>query len=110
MCILPTFSSVAFGLVPVILLLDVSGPLLSGCRAAGRAGYRAFQDEKRPLNRERQEAAAADAAAGKALELLLEIRASLHAYVAPGQGLPFGPSAPRKISTRCVRRSSRSMA
>ena len=52
------------------------------------AGYRAFQDET-SLNRERQEAAAADAAGGKALELLLEIRASLHAYVAPGQGLPF---------------------
>lgn len=52
------------------------------------AGYRAFQDET-SINRERQEAAAADAAAGRALELLLEIRASLHAYVAPGQGLPF---------------------
>ena len=52
------------------------------------AGYRAFDDEA-SLNRERQEAAAADATVGKALELLLDIRASLHAYVAPGQGLPF---------------------
>lgn len=52
------------------------------------AGYRAFDDEA-SLNRERQAAADADAAVGRALELLLDIRASLHAYVAPGQGLPF---------------------
>jgi hypothetical protein len=52
------------------------------------AGYRAIDDEA-SLNRERQQGAAADAAAGRALELLLDIRASLHAYVAPGQGLPF---------------------
>lgn len=52
------------------------------------AGYRAFDDEA-SLSRERQEAAAADAAVGKALELLLDIRASLHAYLAPGQGFPF---------------------
>jgi hypothetical protein len=52
------------------------------------AGYRAFEDET-SLNRGRQEAGLADAAVGKALELLLDIRASLHAYVAPGQGLPF---------------------
>lgn len=52
------------------------------------AGYRAFDDET-SLNRERQAAAAADATVSKALELLLDTRASLHAYVAPGQGLPF---------------------
>jgi hypothetical protein len=52
------------------------------------AGYRAFDDET-SLSRERQGAALADATVGKALELLLDIRASLHAYVAPGQGLPF---------------------
>lgn len=52
------------------------------------AGYRAFEDEA-SLNRELQAASAADATVGKALELLLDIRASLHAYVAPGQGLPF---------------------
>ncbi|MEO5695984.1 MAG: hypothetical protein ABIQ60_02485 [Burkholderiaceae bacterium] len=52
------------------------------------AGYRAFEDEA-SLNRERREAAAADTSVGKAVELLLDIRASLHAYVAPGQGLPF---------------------
>ena len=50
--------------------------------------YRAFDDEA-ALSRERQEGASADAGVGKALELLLDIRASLHAYVAPGQGLPF---------------------
>ncbi len=52
------------------------------------AGYRALDDEA-SLGRERQEAAASDAAVSRALELLLDIRASLHAYVAPGQGLPF---------------------
>jgi len=52
------------------------------------AGYRAFDDQA-SLNRERQAAATAEATVGKALELLLDIRASLHAYVAPGQGLPF---------------------
>ena len=52
------------------------------------AAYRAFDDET-ALNRERREAVAADATVIKASELLLDIRASLHAYVAPGQGLPF---------------------
>ena len=52
------------------------------------AGYRAFQHET-SINRERQEAVAADAAVSRALELLLDIRASLHAYVAPGQGHAF---------------------
>lgn len=52
------------------------------------AGYRAFEDET-SLNRERQAAAVAEATVSKALELLLDTRASLHAYVAPGQGLPF---------------------
>jgi hypothetical protein len=52
------------------------------------AAYRAFDDET-SLKRELQAASAADASVGKALELLLDIRASLHAYVAPGQGLPF---------------------
>jgi hypothetical protein len=52
------------------------------------AGYRVWEDEA-SLNRARQEAADADATAGKALALLLDTRASLHAYVAPGQGLPF---------------------
>lgn len=52
------------------------------------AGYRAVDDEA-SLNRQRQDAAAADAAVIKTSELLLDLRASLHAYVAPGQGLPF---------------------
>ena len=52
------------------------------------AGYRAFDDET-SLSRQRQDASLAAATVGKALELLLDVRASLHAYVAPGQGLPF---------------------
>ena len=52
------------------------------------AGYRVLEHEA-SLSRERQQAAAADATAGKALALLLDTRAALHAYVAPGQGLPF---------------------
>jgi hypothetical protein len=52
------------------------------------AGYRAVDDDA-SLERERRDAATADAAVVKTSELLLDIRASLHAYVAPGQGLPF---------------------
>jgi hypothetical protein len=62
--------------------------LALGLLLTAAAGYRAFDDEA-SLGRDRQEAAASDAAVGRALELLLDIRASLHAYVAPGQGLPF---------------------
>ena len=62
--------------------------IVVGLLLTAAAGYRAFDDET-SLNRERQDAAAADAAVTRALELLLDIRASLHAYVAPGQGLPF---------------------
>ena len=68
---------------PVRIAVVVLGLLLTIA-----AGYRAFDDEA-SLNRERQVAATGDAAVGKALEQLLDIRASLHAYVAPGQGLPF---------------------
>jgi hypothetical protein len=49
---------------------------------------RAIQDES-SLTKARQEADAADRAVGETVELLLDLRASLHAYVAPGQGLPF---------------------
>jgi hypothetical protein len=52
------------------------------------AGYRAV-DGDASLERERRDAATADAAVVRTSELLLDIRASLHAYVAPGQGLPF---------------------
>jgi len=52
------------------------------------AGYRAVADDA-ALDRERRDAATADAAITTTSELLLDIRASLHAYVAPGQGLPF---------------------
>jgi hypothetical protein len=68
---------------PIRMSLLALGLLLTAA-----AGYRALDDEA-SLGRERQEAAASDAAVGRALELLPEIRASLHAYVAPGQGLPF---------------------
>jgi hypothetical protein len=62
--------------------------LIVGLVLTAGAAYRAYDDEA-ALTRVRQEAAAAEAAAGKATELLLDIRAALHAYVAPGQGLPF---------------------
>ena len=70
-----------------------SKPLRTSLLALGllltvAAGYRAFDNEA-SLGRERQQAAASDAAVSRGLELLLDIRASLHAYVAPGQGLPF---------------------
>ncbi len=50
--------------------------------------YRTLQDED-ALNREQRAATAGVAAVNKTAELLLDLRASLHAYVAPGQGLPF---------------------
>lgn len=51
-------------------------------------GYRAYQDEL-ALDTERQAAVASDASINQTAELLLDLRASLHAYVAPSQGLPF---------------------
>jgi hypothetical protein len=50
--------------------------------------YRTLQDED-ALNRESRAASVGVAAVSKTAELLLDLRASLHAYVAPGQGLPF---------------------
>jgi hypothetical protein len=64
------------------------GVVVLGLLLVAGMGYRAYQDEH-ALNRARQDAAAADAAAAQTAELLLDLRASLHAYVAPGQGLPF---------------------
>jgi hypothetical protein len=64
------------------------GVVVLGLLIAAGLGYRAYQDED-ALTRARQEAATADAAAAQTAELLLDLRASLHAYVAPGQGLPF---------------------
>jgi hypothetical protein len=62
--------------------------LVVGLLATAGLTYRALQDEE-ALNRERQAAAARTIAVAQATELLLDLRASLHAYVAPGQGLPF---------------------
>jgi hypothetical protein len=62
--------------------------LVIGLLATAGVGYRILHDED-ALNRERQAEAAALAGVAQTSELLLDVRASLHAYVAPGQGLPF---------------------
>ena len=62
--------------------------LVVGLLATAGLTYRAMQDED-ALDRERQSSAARATAVAHATELLLDLRASLHAYVAPGQGLPF---------------------
>lgn len=67
--------------------------------ATAGLGYRAYQDEL-ALNGERQSALTADASISQTAELLLDLRASLHAYVAPSQGLPFwGKRAQEGIET-----------
>src|SRR4029453_11599086 len=62
--------------------------LVLGLLATAGVAYRTLQDED-ALGRERAAAASAQVAVSRTAELLLEVRASLHAYVAPGQGLPF---------------------
>ena len=62
--------------------------LVLGLLATAGVAYRTLQDES-ALSRERAAAASAEAAVSGTVELLLDARASLHAYVAPGQGLPF---------------------
>jgi hypothetical protein len=62
--------------------------LVIGLLATAGLSYRALQDEE-ILGRARQDAASADAAANQTAELLFDLRSTLHAYVAPGQGLPF---------------------
>lgn len=62
--------------------------LVLGLLATAGVAYRTLQDED-ALTRERTEAASAQAEVSRTAELLLDVRASLHAYVAPGQGLPF---------------------
>jgi hypothetical protein len=62
--------------------------LLIGLLATAGLAYRTLQDEN-ALGRERQAAESGVAAVNRTAELLLDLRASLHAYVAPGQGLPF---------------------
>ena len=64
------------------------GLLIIGLLVTTAAGYRAVEDEA-SLGRASREGVAHDRAAGQALEALLDLRASLHAYVAPGQGVPF---------------------
>jgi hypothetical protein len=62
--------------------------LVVGLLVTAGLAYRTLQDDD-ALNRERQAASTGVAAVSKTSELLLDLRASLHAYVAPGQGLPF---------------------
>jgi hypothetical protein len=62
--------------------------LVIGVLATAGLAYRAFLDEN-TLALDRQAAGARAAAVARTAELLLDVRASLHAYVAPGQGLPF---------------------
>ena len=64
------------------------GLLIIGLLVTAGFGYRAVEDET-SLGRAYREGVAHDRAAGHALEALLDLRASLHAYVAPGQGVPF---------------------
>ncbi|HTH26068.1 MAG TPA: GAF domain-containing protein [Vicinamibacterales bacterium] len=62
--------------------------LVVGLLVTAGLAYRTLQNED-ALNREQRAATAGVAAVNKTAELLLDLRASLHAYVAPGQGLPF---------------------
>jgi hypothetical protein len=64
------------------------GLLIIGLLVTAGLGYRAVEDET-SLGRASREAVAHDRAAGQALEALLTLQASLHAYVAPGQGVPY---------------------
>jgi hypothetical protein len=64
------------------------GLLIIGLLVTAILGYRAVEDEA-SLGRTSREGVALDRAADQALEALLNLRASLHAYVAPGQGVPF---------------------
>lgn len=73
--------------------------IVVGVLATFGLASRAIQDES-SLSQARQQADAAERAVGDTVELLLDVRASLHAYVAPGQGLPFwGKRAQESIAT-----------
>lgn len=73
--------------------------LVVGVLVTAGLAFRAIQDES-SLTKIRQDAAAVDRAVDETAELLLDLRASLHAYVAPGQGLPFwGKRAQETIET-----------
>ena len=62
--------------------------LVTGVLLTAALAYRAYQDES-SLVAARQQADAGERAISETAELLFDLRASLHAYVAPGQGLPF---------------------
>jgi hypothetical protein len=64
------------------------GVVLFGLLVTAGLGYRAWLDE-RALGEGRRDHAALDRAAENAAASLADLRASLHAYVAPGQGLSF---------------------
>ncbi len=67
--------------------------------ATAGLGYRALQDES-ALDDERQSALNKNESVRQTAELLLDLRASMHAYVAPSQGLPFwGKRAQEGIET-----------
>jgi hypothetical protein len=68
---------------PVRIVLVLFGLLVT----AG-LGYRAIQDEQ-ALGDVLRDSASLDRSAEEAVSALSDLRASLHAYVAPGQGLPF---------------------
>ena len=59
-------------------------------------------------SRERQGGRRRQAAVDQTAELLLDVRASLHAYVAPGQGLPFWGKRAQETIDRSARASSTS--
>ena len=64
------------------------GLLIVGLFVTVVLAYRAVDDEA-SLGRAYRDAATHGQAASLALEALLDLRASLHAYVAPGQGVPY---------------------
>ena len=64
------------------------GLLIVGLVVTAALSYRAVDDET-SLGRAYREHIVQGRAAAQALESLLDLRASLHAYVAPGQGVPF---------------------
>jgi hypothetical protein len=64
------------------------GVLIVGVLVTVGLGYRALDDEA-SLGVVSREARTLDHTADEALQLLLDLRGSLHAYVAPGQGIAF---------------------
>jgi hypothetical protein len=64
------------------------GVLIVGVLVTAGLGYRALDDEA-ALGSVSREARTIDHTAEEALQLLLDLRGSLHAYVAPGQGIAF---------------------